>query len=78
MTSTNTERPLFHRGGDYQSHRPDYPAALFQWLAQHSPGHRLALDLGCGSGQACRAKPLQELCTSLINVESLWYFFIHC
>lgn len=55
MTSTNTERPLFRRGRDYQSHRPDYPAALFQWLAQHSPGHRLALDLGCGSGQACRA-----------------------
>ena len=55
MTSTDTERSLFRRGGDYQSHRPDYPAALFQWLAHHSPGHRLALDLGCGSGQACRA-----------------------
>jgi predicted TPR repeat methyltransferase len=55
MTSTDTEAPLFGRGGAYQSHRPDYPTALFQWLAEHSPGHRLALDLGCGSGQACRA-----------------------
>lgn len=55
MTATDTERPLFRRGGDYQSHRPDYPDALFQWLAENSPGHRLALDLGCGSGQACRA-----------------------
>ncbi len=55
MTSPNTEAPLFRSGGRYQDHRPDYPATLFEWLARHSPGHRRALDLGCGSGQACRA-----------------------
>lgn len=55
MISANPERPLFRSGDAYQSHRPDYPARLFQWLAENSPDHRLAVDLGCGSGQACRA-----------------------
>ena len=47
--------PLFRRGGDYQSHRPDYPPALFAALAHQAPDRSRALDLGCGSGQACRA-----------------------
>lgn len=47
--------PLFQRGDRYQSHRPDYPPALFTALAERSPSRRLALDLGCGSGQACRS-----------------------
>ena len=47
--------PLFQRGDHYQNHRPDYPPALFAGLAERSPGRRRALDLGCGSGQACRA-----------------------
>lgn len=49
------EPRLFRRGGPYQSHRPDYPPALFEWLAGASPRRQRALDLGCGSGQACRA-----------------------
>ncbi len=53
--SPDTERSLFRSGDAYQSHRPDYPATLFEWLARHSPGRQAALDLGCGSGQACRA-----------------------
>lgn len=46
---------LFRQGTNYQHHRPDYPTELFARLAEHSPGRRRALDLGCGSGQACRA-----------------------
>ncbi len=36
----------------YAAHRPHYPAALFEWLAQHSPAHDLAWDCGTGNGQA--------------------------
>ncbi len=46
---------LFRRGASYQSHRPDYPDSLFATLAERAPARRRALDLGCGSGQACRA-----------------------
>lgn len=45
---------LFQRGSAYQQHRPGYPDSLFHWLAEHCPQRTLALDLGCGSGQACR------------------------
>ena len=42
----------FDRGGArYARHRPGYPPALAQALARHCPAHRLALDVGCGSGQ---------------------------
>lgn len=37
---------------DYAKFRPDYPEALFGWLATHAPGHELAWDVGCGNGQA--------------------------
>lgn len=36
----------------YASHRPVYPAELFEWLAFQSTDHRLAWDCGAGSGQA--------------------------
>lgn len=35
----------------YAAHRPSYPAALVDYLADHAPGHDLAWDAGCGSGQ---------------------------
>ncbi len=35
---------------DYQAARPDYPAALFDWLAQQLPACRRVLDLGAGTG----------------------------
>lgn len=42
----------FDQGGTaYAAFRPHYPPALAQWLAQHVAAHRLALDVGCGSGQ---------------------------
>lgn len=37
---------------DYAKYRPDYPEALFSWLADRSPAHEFAWDAGCGSGQA--------------------------
>lgn len=40
---------------DYAAHRPHYPPALFEWLSENSPGHRLAWDCACGSGQAAVA-----------------------
>lgn len=38
----------------YASHRPDYPPALFAWLAESAPGRRLAWDVGTGNGQSAR------------------------
>ncbi len=35
----------------YAAHRPTYPAELADALAGMCPGHALALDCGCGSGQ---------------------------
>ena len=39
---------------DYASHRPSYPAALFDWLADQAPARRRAWDCATGSGQAAR------------------------
>ena len=36
----------------YRDHRPRYPDALFQIIADHSPDHASAWDCGCGNGQA--------------------------
>ncbi|MBT9532294.1 MAG: SAM-dependent methyltransferase, partial [Pseudomonas sp.] len=36
----------------YLNHRPSYPAALFDWLAQRCSQHELAWDCGTGNGQA--------------------------
>lgn len=40
---------------DYARYRPDYPAALFDYLAELSPRRRLAWDCATGSGQAAVA-----------------------
>ncbi len=39
----------------YQRYRPDYPAALFEWLAAMAPGRGFALDVATGNGQAAIA-----------------------
>ena len=44
--------PADWRSPAYQQFRPRYPDTLFDWLATHSPGTALALDCGCGTGQA--------------------------
>jgi len=36
----------------YAAFRPQYPEALFDWLASITPHHDLAWDCACGSGQA--------------------------
>ncbi len=36
----------------YRAARPRYAPALFAWLAAQAPGHALAWDAGCGTGQA--------------------------
>jgi SAM-dependent methyltransferase len=36
---------------DYAAHRPTYPAALADFLAEAAPRRRVAWDAGCGSGQ---------------------------
>lgn len=50
---------LFGAGANaYASFRPEYPDALFTWLASNSPNNERALDIGCGNGQASR--PLRQ------------------
>ena len=39
----------------YADARPEYPPALFDWIASIAPGRHLAWEAGCGSGQATRA-----------------------
>lgn len=39
---------------EYARHRPTYPLALVERLAELAPGRRLAWDAGCGNGQAAR------------------------
>lgn len=39
------------RSAAYARCRPDYPAALVDWLAALTPARDLAWDAGCGSGQ---------------------------
>lgn len=40
--------------GAYAQARPEYPDALFAWIAGVAPATRLAWEAGCGSGQATR------------------------
>ena len=37
---------------DYARYRPDYPSALFDWLAEVAPRREVVWDCACGSGQA--------------------------
>jgi SAM-dependent methyltransferase len=39
---------------EYANARPEYPDALFAWIASISPTPTCAWDAGCGSGQASR------------------------
>lgn len=42
-------------GGAYARFRPEYPAELVDFLLGIAPGRRLAVDVGCGSGQLTTA-----------------------
>jgi SAM-dependent methyltransferase len=39
---------------DYANARPEYPPALFDWIAAMAPARGRAWEAGCGSGQASR------------------------
>ncbi|MBS7690554.1 class I SAM-dependent methyltransferase [Pseudomonas lalucatii] len=55
----NEASALFAAGAQaYANYRPQYPAALFDWLARHSPQRQRALDIACGNGQA--SQPLRR------------------
>lgn len=48
----STFRDHFSQGSAaYAAHRPTYPAALIDWLADNSPVPDSAWDCGCGTGQ---------------------------
>lgn len=38
-------------GAEYAANRPSYPAEVAALLAAEAPGHGLAVDVGCGTGQ---------------------------
>jgi SAM-dependent methyltransferase len=40
--------------GSYAAARPEYPQALFDWIASVAPARGLCWEPGCGSGQASR------------------------
>ena len=40
------------QASDYKNFRPDYPEALYDWLAKTTPAHDLVWDCGTGNGQA--------------------------
>ncbi|WP_149195470.1 class I SAM-dependent methyltransferase [Luteimonas suaedae] len=40
---------------EYAQARPEYPEALFDWIAVAAPARGLAWEAGCGSGQASRS-----------------------
>lgn len=44
-----------HQAQIYASSRPEYPAELYQWLSERSPGLELAVDCATGNGQAAKA-----------------------
>ncbi len=52
---TDVTRLFGEQANAYASFRPDYPPALFDWLAANSPARQRALDIGCGNGQASQA-----------------------
>lgn len=49
---TPSSKNWFEEGGrNYALYRPDYPPALAAYLASMAANRRLAVDVGCGSGQ---------------------------
>ncbi|MCF4005962.1 methyltransferase domain-containing protein [Corynebacterium uropygiale] len=45
---------LFTAGENYAAYRPEYPEELMRGILEVAPGRGLAVDVGCGTGQAGR------------------------
>ncbi len=54
MTDARDNRFFGHDAGGYRARRPEYPDALFDWLAQIAPARTFAWDCGTGAGLAAR------------------------
>lgn len=54
MTAGSFKDHFSGDSGCYARARPDYPDALFAWLAAQAGARQHALDAGCGNGQASR------------------------
>jgi hypothetical protein len=52
ISSSPPPNPFSAIASAYARHRPRYPAALFDFLAELAPGRRLAWDCATGNGQA--------------------------
>ena len=52
MSSEPNARVFARASAQYVDARPQYPAAVYDWLLAQVPARRLAWDIGCGSGQA--------------------------
>ena len=59
--------PIFDAGADYAAHRPSYPDELPGLLAGLPRHTRLALDVGCGTGQL--TVPLAEHVDRVIGID---------
>jgi SAM-dependent methyltransferase len=51
MTTSNFKDHFSKDSAGYASYRPTYPTQLVDELSNISPGRKLALDCGCGTGQ---------------------------
>jgi predicted TPR repeat methyltransferase len=52
MSELTDAKNWFDDGGQaYARFRPEYPPVLASYLASLVPGHFLAVDVGCGTGQ---------------------------
>lgn len=49
---------------EYSSARPEYPEALFDWIAAIAPSTEHVWEAGCGSGQASRSLARRFACVS--------------
>lgn len=56
------------QAANYVRYRPGYPAELFEFLNSITPDHRLAWDVGTGSGQA--ATQLAEFFNAVLATDS--------
>jgi SAM-dependent methyltransferase len=65
---SDVARLFGNRADSYASFRPQYPDALFAWLAHHSPARQRALDIACGNGQA--SAPLRRYFAQVLGSDS--------